>query len=47
LTEFDSAGKIVETVADGSTRATFLQFDADGNPVKITDSKGNVTSLKW
>lgn len=47
LTEFDSAGKIVETVADGSTRATFLQFDADGNPVKITDSKGNVTTLKW
>lgn len=47
LTEFDSAGKIVETVADGSTRATLLEFDSDGNPIKITDSKGNVTTLKW
>ena len=47
LTEFDSAGKIVETVADGSTRATLLEFDSDGNPIKITDSKGNVTTLVW
>lgn len=47
LTEFDSAGKIVETVADGSTRATLLEFDSDGNPIKITDSKGNVITLVW
>lgn len=47
LSSFDSAGKIIETLVDGSSRATFLEFDEDGNPVKITDSKGNVTTLTW
>lgn len=40
-------GEIVETYADGSTKEYSFEFDADGNPVKITDSDGNVTVLTW
>lgn len=47
LSALDSEGKIVETYADGTTKTTSLEFDADGNPVKITDADGNVTTLTW
>jgi YD repeat-containing protein len=47
LSTFDSDGRIIETFADGSTRTTTMEFDADGNPIKITDADGNVTILTW
>lgn len=40
-------GEIVETFSDGSTKTTTIEYDADGNPVKITDGDGNVTDLTW
>lgn len=51
LSKFDSEGQIVETMADGSKVTTTLEFDTDGNPIKITvkDAAGNetVTTLAW
>ena len=47
MSEFDSAGKIVETYEDGNTKTTTITFDESGNPVKITDSDGNETTLTW
>ena len=47
MTAFDSEGKIVETYADGTSKTTTLEYDDSGNPVKITDSDGNVTTLTW
>lgn len=45
LTNFETNGTIVETYADGSTITYTMEFDEDKNPVKITDSNGNVTTL--
>lgn len=47
LSALDTEGKIVETFADGSTKTTTVEFDADGNPVKIIDADGNETVLAW
>lgn len=47
LSALDTEGKIVENYADGSTKTTTFEFDANGNPVKITDSDGNETVLTW
>ena len=47
LSAYESEGKIVETYADGSAITTVMEFDANGNPIKITDSNGNVTVLTW
>lgn len=47
LSRFGSEGVIVETLGDGSTRTTTMQFDANGNPVKVTDSDGHETVLTW
>ena len=47
LREFESAGKIVEHFADGSTQTTTMEFDENSNPVKITDGYGNETVLTW
>ncbi|MBQ7397222.1 MAG: hypothetical protein IJW09_00170 [Clostridia bacterium] len=47
MSAFDSEGKIVETFADGTSKTTVIEFDAGGNPVKITDGDGNVTVLTW
>ena len=47
LSSFESDGKIVETFADGTTKTTTIEFDDDGNPVKITDGDGNITELTW
>ena len=47
LSALDSEGKIVETYADGTTKTTTMEFDENGNPVKITDANGNVTVLVW
>lgn len=47
LSNFDTQGQIVEGYADGSSKTTTLEFDADGNPTKITDGDGNVTTLIW
>lgn len=47
LSALDSAGQIVETFADGTSKTTTLEFDEGGNPVKITDGDGNVTTLTW
>ena len=46
LSQFES-GVITETYADGSTLTYTMEFDADGNPIKITDSNGNITVLTW
>lgn len=47
LSMLESSGQIVETYADGSTKTTQLEFDASGNPIKITDGDGNVTEITW
>lgn len=47
LSALDTEGKVVETYADGTSKATTLEFDSNGNPVKITDGDGNVTTLIW
>lgn len=47
LSAFESDGTIVETYADGTTKTTTMEFDEDGNPVKITDADGNETILTW
>lgn len=47
LTAFEAAGRIVETYADGSEVTYTMTFDADGNPIKVTDSAGNETTLTW
>lgn len=46
LSALDS-GTIVETYADGTTKTITLEYDEDGNPIKITDGDGNVTELTW
>lgn len=40
-------GTITETYEDGSTITYSFEFDADGNPTKITDSNGNEIVLNW
>lgn len=40
-------GEVIETFADGTTKTTTIEYDADGNPVKITDGDGNETVLTW
>ena len=47
LSAYESSGQIVETYADGSTKTTTVEFDENGNPIKITDSDGNETVLTW
>lgn len=47
MTRFDEEGVIVETFADGTEKTTTMEFDNNGNPIKITDSDGNVTVLTW
>lgn len=47
MTKFDSQGQITEIFEDGTAKTTTIEFDADGNPVKITDPDGNVTTLTW
>lgn len=47
LSGLDTTGQIVETYADGSTKTTTIESDANGTPVKITDGDGNVTELIW
>jgi hypothetical protein len=47
MSGLDASGTIVETYADGSTKTSTMEFDADGNPTKITDGDGNVTTLTW
>jgi YD repeat-containing protein len=47
MTALDSDGVIVETFADGSTKTTTIEFDANDNPIKITDTTGKVTVLTW
>ena len=47
LSAYESNGRIVETYEDGSTKTTRVEFDENGNPIKITDGNGNVTVLTW
>ena len=47
LSGLDTNGTIVETYADGTSKTTTVEFDASGNPIKITDADGNVTTLTW
>lgn len=47
MSAFDTDGTIVEEFDDGKTKTTTMEFDDDGNPVKITDGDGNVTVLTW
>ena len=45
LSEFESAGKIVQTNKDNSTVTYLFGFDENGNLTQITDSEGNVMEL--
>jgi hypothetical protein len=47
LSALETDGTVVETFPDGSTKTSIIEFDADGNPVKITDGDGNETVLTW
>lgn len=47
LSTFDTNGQIIETYTDGTKKTTIVEFDTDGNPIKMTDSNGNVTTLIW
>lgn len=47
MSAFESEGKIVETFADGTKKTTVVELNGIGNPSKITDSDGNVTTLTW
>jgi bacillopeptidase F (M6 metalloprotease family) len=47
LSALDTEGKIVETFADGSTKITLVEFDENGNPIKLVDADGNETVLTW
>ena len=47
LSAMETTGKIVEIYADDTTKTTTMEFDEDGNPIRITDSDGHVTTLKW
>lgn len=47
LSAYESSGQIVETYKDGSTKTTAVEFDENGNPIKITDSNGNETVVIW
>lgn len=47
LSALDTEGKIVETFADGSTKTTLVEFDENGNPIKLVDADGNETVLTW
>lgn len=46
LSKYESDGIIEETYASG-TKTTTVEFDENGNPTKITDGDGNVTTLTW
>lgn len=47
LTDFETDGIITETFASGEENIYTFEFDADGKPTRITDSKGNETALTW
>ena len=55
LSKMDAEGlieeKVTETFDDDTqkvtTKTTRLEFDAEGNPIKITDNDGNETVLTW
>lgn len=47
LSAYESNGQIVETYADGTTKTTTVEFDENGNPIKITDGDGNVINITW
>lgn len=47
MSKFDTSGQITETYIDGSTKTTTIEFDINGQPIKITDGDGNVTTLTW
>ena len=47
ISGLDTNGTIVETYADGTSKTTTIEFDANGTPTKITDGDGNVTTLIW
>lgn len=47
LSAFDTDGTIVEEFDDGTTKTTTMEFDEDGNPIKIIDNDGNETVLTW
>lgn len=47
MTGFEADGIIVEIFTDGSTKTTTMEFDENGNPIKITDGDGNITNLTW
>lgn len=47
LSALETDGVIVETYDDGSTKTITMEFDDEGNPIKITDGDGNETVLTW
>lgn len=47
LSAMDTTGEIIEVYADDTVKTTTMEFDENGNPTKITDSDGHVTTLTW
>jgi YD repeat-containing protein len=47
LSAMDTTGEIIETYADETTKTTKIEFDEEGNPIRITDSSGHVTTITW
>lgn len=47
LSGFDSSGEIVETLENGRSETTLVEFDDSGNPTKITNPDGTVITLTW
>ena len=47
MSNFEANGTIIEQYADGTTKTTTIEFDENGNPIKITDGDGNVLTLTW
>ena len=47
LSAYETQGLIVETYADGGEISYQMEFDSGGKPIKVTDSNGNETVLKW
>jgi hypothetical protein len=47
MSNFETSGTIVERYANGTTKTSTIEFDENGNPTKITDGDGNVTTFVW
>ena len=47
LSNFETQGKIVEFFGEDREKISTVEFDDNGNPIKITDGDGHVTNITW